>query len=116
VHLWRNLPRLRLKDYMNTPEFILVAILSILLITVFVFIGRGILSAKLGGTIILIAPLFLYFLIVFFWEKGGIINAICVGTLLSLAFGPATFFFGRILEKRVKDKKHGGNGNEKIYY
>lgn len=97
---------------MNTPEFILVALLSILLITVFVFIGRGILSAKLGGTRSLIAPLFFYFLIVFFWEKGGIVNAICVGILLSLAFGPATFIFGRVLEKKVKEKTHVMNGHE----
>ncbi len=91
---------------MDTPEFILVSIISILLIIIFIFISRGVISAKLGGIIVLITPFLTYFLIVFFWEKGGILNSVCVGLLLSLAFGPATFKLGRLLENRAKEKRN----------
>ncbi len=97
---------------MNTPDLIFVTIISILLILVSILIGRGRISAKLGGTIVLLSPLLVYFIIVIFWEKGEILNAICVGSLLSLAFGPATYVFGRILEKKAKERKNIIKSNE----
>ena len=39
------------------------------------------------------------------WGDKDLIDALCIGILLSLAFGPATFVIGNVLEKKAKENK-----------
>jgi len=97
---------------MSISEIALAILVTILIVIVFVSLSLGYISAKLSGIMMLVFPFVFNFLIVLFWEKGSLISATCGGILLSLAFGPATFVFGRILEKKVKEKRDIKNSDK----
>lgn len=90
---------------MTTAEIALIIIITALIIFVITSIAVGSISAKVGGIIMLIAPFLINFLIIMLWGDKDIIDALCIGILLSLAFGPATFVIGNELEKKTKENK-----------
>jgi hypothetical protein len=90
---------------MGNAEIVLAIIITGLIIFVIASIAAGSLSAKIGGIIMLIAPFVVNFLIIMLLGDKDLINAICVGLLLSLAFGPATFVVGNSLEKKANANK-----------
>jgi hypothetical protein len=90
---------------MNNTEIALIIIITILIILVFASIVTGFISSKMGGIIMLIAPFLINFLIIMLWGDKDLIDALSIGILLSLAFGPATFVIGNILEKKAKENK-----------
>ncbi len=85
---------------MNNSDLLLAGIISVLLIAVLTGIRFGMVSAKIGGIIMLVMPTILNAFFIY-WLGGDVIDLICMGLLLSLAFGPATYIAGRNLEKIV---------------
>jgi hypothetical protein len=92
---------------MNHTDIVLAGVIAILLIATLTGIRLGLLSARVGGIIMLVSPTILNAIIVL-WSGGDIVDLVCMGLLLSFAFGPVTFIAGRTLEKIAK----GGNINQ----
>jgi hypothetical protein len=82
--------------------FLGIAVLSALLLT-FLGIRYKKISAKLGFIVMLLMP-FLFNLVIVINKHGSAYEILCVGSLLSLVFGPATYAAGIWLENSFKDK------------
>ncbi len=89
---------------MDNSDFILAGIISLFLITILIGIRFGLVSARIGGIAMLVSPC-VFNAILVIWKGGDVVDMICMGLLLSLAFGPATFIVGRKLEEKAKNNK-----------
>ncbi len=79
-----------------------IVVLGALLVTL-TGVRYKVISAKVGFIVMLVIP-FLIDTIIVINKHGSVYEMVCVGSLLSLAFGPATYAAGIWLENRFKDK------------
>ena len=89
---------------MGSPEFAVGSIIAILLICSLAGVRFGYISAKIAGLVMFLGPVMANLIIVRV-QGGNTIEMFCMGTLLSLAFGPATFVAGNYLERIAKQRK-----------
>lgn len=83
-------------------DFLLAGIIISFLITTLISIRFGLVSARIGGIVMLVSPCIVNAIFVI-WKGGDLVDMICMGLLLSVAFGPATFIAGRRLEAKAKN-------------
>jgi hypothetical protein len=79
-------------------------VISFIGIALFIGIRRRQVLAKQAALIMFILP-FIFETIVVLIRGGELLQIVCMGSLLSLSFGPATYFFGRALEERGSKQK-----------
>ena len=89
---------------MDSPELVIGSIIAILSICSLAGVRFGLISAKIAGLLMFLGP-FLANLIIMRVQGGDAIEMFCMGTLLSFAFGPATFIAGNYLERIAKQRK-----------
>ncbi len=85
---------------MDTAALIFGGIIGSVGMVLFIGIRFGFVSAKLTALVMTILPILLVSVIVYA-KKGEWLQVACMGPLLSLSFGPAAYFIGRVLENRV---------------
>jgi len=56
-------------------------------------------SAK-KATVFLFIIVFLFTIIIELYKNGDYLQVLCLGLLLTIAFGPASYFFYKLIEKR----------------
>ncbi len=79
-------------------------IIGVVGIALFIGIRRRQVLAKQAALIMFVLP-FIFETIVVLIRGGELLQIVCMGSLLSLGFGPATYIFGRTLEERVSKQK-----------
>jgi hypothetical protein len=84
---------------MDTSALIFGGIIGFFGLALFIGIRFRVVTAKQTALIMTILPIILVLIIVIV-QGGEMLQVICMGPLLSLSFGPAAYFIGRVLEDR----------------
>jgi hypothetical protein len=79
-------------------------IIGVIGIALFIGIRHRQVLAKQAALIMFLLPLIFETIVVLF-RGGELLQVVCMGSLLSLSFGPATYILGRALEERVSKQE-----------
>lgn len=86
---------------MELQDIIITSILTVYAFACLFGVRLGLIKANIAGLIMLIGPCLITAFVYQFFDE-DIISTVCMGVLLSLAFGPATFVIAHHLEKKSK--------------
>jgi len=79
-------------------------VIGVIGIALFIGIRRRQVLATQAPLIMFVLP-FIFETIVVLIRGDELLQIVCMGSLLSLSFGPATYIFGRALEERISKQK-----------
>jgi len=90
---------------MDKFDLVLGSLIGLTALIVLSGVRLGLWSVKSATITMLIVPFALNMAIVFL-DKREALEVICVGPLLSLSFGPATYIVCRFLENKFREKEN----------